>query len=141
MQVLVEAVEPSLAGSIWSRVRDMIDVGYMAGDDLMPEDMLERIRYGKTLLWVAIDDDVGNILAAMTTELIPMRSGLVCWMCQCGGERMQDWSRFHVKIEEYAKAEQCVKVVLRGRSAAWGRVLEGYKVRTVQLEKVLIYDR
>lgn len=114
----------------------MIDVGYMAGDDFMPADMLENIRYGKTLLWIAIDDGDGNILAAMTTELVPMRSGLVCWMCQCGGDRMQDWSRFHLKIEEYARAEGCVKVVLRGR-AGWERVLEGYKVRTVQLEKVL----
>lgn len=136
MTVHVEAVEPTLASSIWERVRGMIDIGYMAGDDLMPGDMLERIRYGRTVLWIAIDDEDGNILAAMTTELVPMRSGLVCWMCQCGGDRMQDWKRFHLKIEEYAKAEGCVKVVLRGR-AGWERVLEGYKVRTVQLEKVL----
>jgi hypothetical protein len=139
MTVLVEAVEPTLASSIWERVRGMIDVGYMAGDDLMPTDMLENIRYGKTVLWVAIDDEDGNILAAMTTELVPMRSGLVCWMCQCGGDRMQDWVRFHVKIEEYAKAEGCVKTVLRGRDG-WRGVLEGYRVRTVQLEKVLKYD-
>lgn len=139
MTVHVEAVEPGMASGLWPRVSDMIDVGYMAGDDLMPPDMLERIRYGRVLLWIAIDDENGNILAAMTTELVLMRSGLVCWMCQCGGDRMQDWSRFHVKVEEYAKAERCVRVVLRGR-AGWERVLEGYKVRAVQLEKVLTYD-
>lgn len=137
MSVIVSAVEPGTAAGIWPRVHDMIDSGYAAGGDFMPEDMLIRIKDGRTLLWIAISEETGEIHAAMTTELIPMRAGLVCWMCQCGGERMQDWSRFHVQIEEYAKNEGCVKVVLRGRSG-WQRVLEGYKIRTVQLEKTLL---
>ena len=136
MSVIVSAVEPGMARSIWDRVSDMIDVGYSAGDDFMPKDILERIRYGQVLLWIAIDDESGNIIAAMTTELVPMRSGLVCWMCQCGGDRMQDLKRFHVQIEEYAKAEGCVKVILKGRRG-WERVLEGYRVRTVTLEKAI----
>lgn len=136
MTVHVEAVEPHTASAIWPRVRDMIDVGYAACDDLMPADIVEQIRYAKIVLWIAIDDETGNIIAAMTTEVVPMRSGLVCWMSQCGGDRMQDWKRFHVKIEEYAKAEGCVKVVLKGRGG-WERVLEGYRVRTVMLEKIL----
>jgi hypothetical protein len=136
MGVIVTAIEPDTAFSIWDRVRDMIDIGYAVGDDKMPTDILEQIRYGKVLLWNAIDDENGNIVAAMTTELVPMRSGLVCWMCQCGGDRMQDWKHFHVKIEEYAKAEGCVKVILKGRRG-WERVLEGYRVRTVTLEKIL----
>jgi hypothetical protein len=97
---------------------------------LVPQDILDRVANGKTLLWIAIDDDERNILAAMTTELVPMRSGLVCWMCQCGGDRMQDWSRFHIKIEEYAKAEGCVRVTLRGRAGVGSGSLEGYRVRT-----------
>lgn len=136
MSVIVSAVEPNMARSIWDRVSDMIDIGYSVGDDFMPKDILEQIRYGQIVLWIAIDEDTGNILAAMTTELVPMRSGLVCWMCQCAGDRMQDWARFHVQIEEYAKAEGCVRVVLKGRRG-WERVLEGYKVRTVTLEKAI----
>jgi len=132
----VACVEPQMAGRLWPKVRDLIDVGYAAGGDFMPEDMLEQIRYGKILIWIAIDEDSGHIHAAMTTELVAMRCGLVCWMGQCGGDRLQDWSGFHVKIEEYARDEGCVKIVLRGRRA-WERVLDGFKVRTVQLEKVL----
>ena len=97
---------------------------------------LSEIRYGKVLLWIAIEEDGGEIHAAMTTELVPMRPGLVCWMCQCGGDRMLDWSRFHTEIEDYAKKEGCVKVILRGRSG-WRRILPGYSVKTVQLEKTL----
>jgi hypothetical protein len=136
MTVHVEAVEPGTAVQIWPRVRDMIDVALAVCDEPMPEDILVRLGDGRYLLWIAIDDESGNIIAAMTTEITKGRNGRVCWMCQCGGDRMQDWSRFHVKIEEYAKAERCVKVVLEGRRG-WERVLEGYHVRSVRLEKVL----
>jgi hypothetical protein len=136
MTVHVEAVEPGTAVQIWPRVRDMIDAGLSVCDEPMPNDILARLGDGRILLWIAIDDESTNIIAAMTTELVKGRNGLVCWMCQCGGERMQDWARFHTKIEEYAKSERCVKVVLEGREA-WQRVLEGYRVRSVRLEKVL----
>lgn len=102
----------------------------------MPEDLPDQIAAGKVLIWVAVDDETGVVHAAMTTELIPMRAGLVCWMGQCGGERMRDWSHFHTQIEEYARAEGCVKTLLKGRGG-WERVLEGYKILTVTLEKVL----
>ena len=136
MAVIVEAVEPGTAVQVWPRVSDMIDAGLSVCDEVMPDDILDRIASGKMLLWIAIEEANGIIIAAMTTQLVRQRSGLVCWMCQCGGERMHDWSRFHVKIEEYAKVEGCVKVVLEGREA-WKRVLEGYSVRSVRLEKVL----
>ena len=136
MSVIVACVNPEMAGDVWPRVQDLIDAGYAAGDDFMPDDMLDRIASGKTLLWIAIDETSGVIHAAMTTELIPMRSGLVCWMCQCGGDRLRDWSGFHTQIEDYARKEGCVKTLLRGR-AGWQRVLDGYTVKTVQLEKAL----
>lgn len=136
MPVVVEAVEPGTAVQVWPRVVDMIDAGLAVCDEVMPEDILDRVGSGKMLLWVAIEEANGIILAAMTTQLVKQRSGLVCWMCQCGGDRMRDWSRFHTKIEEYARVEGCVSVVLEGRRA-WARILEGYEVRSVRLEKIL----
>lgn len=134
--LVITALEPGTAASQWPVLRDLIDVGYSVGGELMPADMPERIVLGKTLIWIAIDDETAKVHAAMTTELVPMRYGLVCWMCQCSGDRMREWSDFHVKIEEYAKAEGCVRVRLVGRPG-WERVLDGYKVVTVTLEKVL----
>lgn len=134
--LLVSAVEPGLAAAIWPGVKNMIDIGYAVGDDFMPENILEDIEAARVVLWIACDVESGKIHASMTTELVPMRSGLVCWMRQCSGDRMRDWADFHTQIEEYAKAEGCVKTVLRGREG-WERVLKGYKVRSVQLEKVL----
>jgi hypothetical protein len=137
MSIVVAALDPGTAAAQWPALRGMIDVGYAAGGEFMPDDIEKRIADGRVLLWIAVDEDGGQVFAAMTTELVPMRSGLVCWMGQCGGERMRDWAQFHVKIEEYARAEGCVKVVLKGRFG-WERVLDGYKVRTVTLEKVLV---
>ena len=134
--IVVTAVEPQMASSIWPKIRDLIDVGYAVGDNFMPKDILEQIRYGQILVWIAIDEESGHIHAAMTTELVTMRCGLVCWMGQCSGDRMQDWSRFHILIEEYAKAEGCVKIIVQGRRG-WEKIIEGYRIRTVQLEKLL----
>lgn len=125
---------PDKAHHFWHVVEGMIDRGYAPGDDIMPKDLLERIEANHVQLWLAVKD--GLILAAMTTELVPMRSGLACWMCQCGGEHLPDWVHLHKEIEEFAKREGCVKVILRGR-AGWMRLLDGYRVRTVQLEKAL----
>jgi hypothetical protein len=133
--VIVECIAPSLIPSIWDRVRPMIDAAFAASDELLPLDLLDRLVSGRVQLWAAIED-TGEILAAMTTELVPMRSGLVCWMCQCGGSKVHEWSKFIAKVEEYARAEGCVKVVLRGRQG-WRGILDGYRVRNVQLEKVL----
>jgi hypothetical protein len=133
--MIVECIAPDLIRSIWDRVEPMIDSAFVVADEIMPADMLARLETARMLLWAAIGED-GKIFAAMTTELVPMRSGLVCWMCQCGGSRVWEWSKFIDKIEEYARAEGCVRVVLRGRQG-WRGVLDGYRLRSVQLEKVL----
>jgi hypothetical protein len=136
MTIVVTALSPDTAAAQWPALRGMIDVGYAAGGDFMPEDLPNQITEGKVLLWIAVDDETAVVHAAMTTELIPMRCGLVCWMGQCAGDRMRDWSKFHTQIEEYARDEGCVKVVLKGRRG-WERILDGYKIRTVTLEKAL----
>lgn len=136
MTVICTALAPDVALSQWPALRGMIDIGFAAGGDFMPEDFPDRVGDGKVLIWVAIDDVTAEVLTAVTTELIRMRAGLVCWIGQCGGQRMRDWIQFHLKIEEYARAEGCVKTIVKGRFG-WEKVLEGYKVRTVTLEKVL----
>ena len=54
MPVIVEAVEPGTAVQIWPRVSGMIDAGLSVCDEVMPDDILDRIASGKMLLWVAI---------------------------------------------------------------------------------------
>jgi hypothetical protein len=125
-----------MAASQMGRLMPLIEAGFAAGDNIVPDDFGDRVRDGRTLIWVAIDDEDGELLSAVTTELVPMLPGLVCWIGQCGGKRMDQWVHFHLKIEEYARAEGCVKTRVVGRPG-WSRALEGYEVRNVTLEKVL----
>lgn len=136
MAIICTALSPDTAAAQWPVLRPLIDVGFAAGGDFMPEDFAERIADGTVLIWVAMDDGTGEVLTAVTTELIPMRVGLVCWIGQCAGTRMREWVHFIEKIEEYARAEGCVKSIVKGRWG-WEKVLEGFKIRTVTLEKVL----
>jgi hypothetical protein len=136
MTVICTALEPGMAASQLPRLMPLITAGYAYGDQFPPADFGDLVRNGKILIWVAIDDVTGEVLTAVTTELVPMISGLACWIGQCSGRRMREWIHFHLKIEEYARAEGCVKTILRGRGG-WGGVMDGYKVKSVTLEKVL----
>lgn len=134
--LILACVTPSLIDRVWPRVSEMIDKGFEAADEIMPLDMIDRLIDDRVQLWLAMSQEDGSIHAACTTELVPMRSGLTCWICQASGVEYKNWAHFHKRIEEYAKAEGCVKTVIRGR-AGWKKALEGYSVRAVQLEKVL----
>jgi hypothetical protein len=127
---------PDVAAAQWRTLLPMIDEGFAVGGEIIPADFMQRIEGGEVLIWVAVDDETAVVHAVMTTELVRMRSGLVCWMGQCAGDRMREWRDFHTKIEDYARGEGCVKTILKGRFG-WERALEGYRVRTVTLEKVL----
>lgn len=137
MAIIFTALSPDTAAAQWPILRPLIDMGFAAGDDFMPEDFVERVAGGKVLIWVAMDGETGEVLMAGTTELISMRIGMVCWIGQCGGHRMREWAHSSMeKIEEYARAEGCVKVILKGLPG-WKGVFKDFAVRTLTLEKVL----
>lgn len=125
-------VSPALVPQIWPMVSKMIDAAYAEVDEITP-DVRTWLVDGKGLLWIADYD--GMIIAALTTSLVMKRSGLVCRMVACGGSQMELWVDFRRQIEEYAKAEGCVKVTAEGRPG-WMRAL-GYRVSKVCVEKEL----
>lgn len=128
-------IAPHLARGFYPIVADMIDRGFAVGDELVPPDLIERLEDKRMLLWAAILPN-GKPVCAVLTELVKMRSGLYCRFTQCGGESLETWRHLPASIEEYARAEGCVKTVLGGREG-WERVLSGYRRTWVTLEKVL----
>lgn len=127
-------IPPEEVYKIWpGQVHDMIDAGFAASDVPMPADLLEQLKYGTRLLWLAVTFE-SVIVAAMLTQLFEMRSGKVCKMMECGGTRLDQWKDFRTQIEQYAKAEGCDRVIVEGRRG-WSRVLNDYKVTAVVLEK------
>ena len=127
-------VDPKDIGKVWPLVADMIDTGYASVDEITPPDMREWLAAAKGLLWVSIQDE--KIVAILTTSLTPKRSGLACRMVCCGGAEMDLWKSCHAQIEDYARAEGCVKVISDGRPG-WAKVLPGYRTTRLSLEKAL----
>lgn len=126
-------VPPHDVPKLWPGCVTMIDAGFAASDMLMPDDILEQLTKGTRLLWLAVDKD-HRILSAMMTQLFPMRSGMLCKMMECGGERLREWKHLRTQIEEYAKREGCDRVLVEGRPG-WSRILDDYKTVSVTLEK------
>ena len=125
-------VAPHMVAETWPLVRDMIDEGYAATGEPTPHDLMKWLREGKGQLWISVFE--GAIVAALTTSIVIRRHGLALRMVCCGGSHMDLWKQCHSQIEEYAKAEGCDRVISEGRPG-WKRVLEGYKVTAVTLEK------
>ena len=132
-QLEILCIPPEEVWKIWPGVKDMIDAGFAAFDVPMPDDLLEQLRYGTRLLWVAVDPPQ-TIIAALLTQLFPMRSGLVCKVLECGGEKMKSWVGLRSGIEQYAKREGCSRVIVEGRPG-WARLLSDYRMIGVTLEK------
>jgi hypothetical protein len=127
-------IPPSDVAKIWDgTVRDMIDAGFAASDVPMPDDLLEQMKNGTRLLWLAVTADA-KIVAAMLTQIFPMRSGKALKMMECGGTELARWMHLHAQIEQYAKTEGCDRVLVVGRPG-WRGVLRDYRVTSVTLEK------
>lgn len=135
-RIHVLPVAPMMIAQVWPLVVDMIDAGYAAADELMPPNLREWLSEGRGILWIA--ERSGRIIAAMTSSLVQKRSGLVCRLVCCSGSEMPSWLQNLDQIEEYAKAEGCVKVIADGRPG-WQHVLSGrgYAAVGVSLEKRL----
>ena len=85
---------------------------------------------GKQLLWLAWNGQA--IEAAATTQLF----NSVCILTACGGYQRERWLHLFTRIEQYAKDEGCKIMRIYGRKG-WERVLDGYRVQHVILEKGL----
>jgi hypothetical protein len=101
--------------------------------DLDP--VLEKVRAGQSLLWVAVDD-ANHIRGAGITELIIEGAGLVCVIVAWGQDRGVDWSRCLQTIEKFARDEECKAVRLYGRPG-WQRCLPEYRLKAVVMERPL----
>jgi hypothetical protein len=126
-------IPPTDVWKIWPGVSGLIDAGYAASDVPMPNDILDQLRSGTMLLWLAVDEE-GQITAAMLTQLFEMRTGKMCKMMECGGDRLREWKHLRAEIEQYAKREGCDRVLVEGRPG-WARVLTDYTTIAVVLEK------
>jgi hypothetical protein len=93
------------------------------------EDIERQVLAGEQLLWLAWSD---RIEAAATTHL----SRDVCTLVACSGHERERWLPLFERIEQYARDEGAKTMRIYGRKG-WQRVLDGYHVEHVILEKDL----
>lgn len=122
-------VNPARVSEFWPHARPLILAALMRTKLNDIEDVEAEVLSGKQLLWLAWSD---RIEAAATTQL----AAAVCTIVACGGHERERWLPLFEKIEKYAKAECCSTIRIFGRKG-WERVLDGYHVEHVVLEKDL----
>jgi len=121
-------VNPADVQKVWPLARDLIRSAIERTKLSEFADVETDVLSGDQLLWLAISD---HVEAAATTHL----SRNVCTLTACSGHQMERWLPLFERIEKYAKDEGC-KMRIYGRPG-WQRVLNGYHVEHVILEKTL----
>ena len=128
-------VNPVQVNEVWPVARGLIK---SAIDQTELSDFAEferEVLSGRQLLWLAID---GKMLeAAATTHLVLIDGRKICILTACAGHHRERWLPLFERLESYAKAEGCEIMRIFGRKG-WERVLDGYHVEHVVLEKELM---
>lgn len=127
-------VDPNEAHKFWPHVKELIRRATLRTNLSHFNDIEDDILFGDGLLWIVWNGR--TIECAATTSLIETETSKVCVLTACGGEDMKRWLPLMSKIETYAKEEGCACVRIYGRRG-WQRVLDGYEMKHVILEKGL----
>lgn len=134
MAVELICVDPARVAEFWPHVRGMI-LGAIKRTGLgHSPDVEASILGGGSLLWIAWNGSA--IEAAASTQITMADCGKVCELVAVGGKNRRRWMPMLRKLEIYAKAEGCTCVRIFGRRG-WARVLAGYDVKHVVLERPL----
>jgi hypothetical protein len=122
-------VNPADIAKTWPLARDLIRAAIERTKLSEFTDIEKDVLEGRQLLWLAISD---HVEAAATTQL----SAGICILTACSGHQRERWLPLFARIEKYAKDECCSTMRIYGRRG-WERVLDGYHVEHVVLEKDL----
>ncbi|UQD85544.1 hypothetical protein [Bradyrhizobium phage ppBeUSDA76-2] len=122
-------VDPARVHEFWPFASGLIKTAIERTGLSAFEDIEKQVLAGEQLLWLAWSE---QIEAAATTHL----SRGVCTLTACSGHQRERWLPLFATIEKYAKDEGCSTLRLYGRKG-WERVLDGYRVEHVILEKGL----
>jgi len=129
MSIDLLCVNPADVQKVWPLARDLICAAIERTELSDFADIESDVLAGDQLLWLAISD---RVEAAATTHL----SRGVCTLTACSGHQRERWLPLFARIEKYAKDEGCSTMRIYGRKG-WERVLDGYRVEHVILEKAL----
>lgn len=122
-------VDPAKVAELWPYAGPLIKSAIERTNLSDFSDVERQVLLGEQLLWLAWSD---RIEAAATTHL----SRNVCTLTACSGYQRERWLPLFERIEQYARDEGAKTMRIYGRKG-WERVLDGYRVEYVILEKGL----
>lgn len=129
-------IDPELVHKIWDRATDFIKPAMQRGGMGDFSEVERDVLSGDALLWVAYDPVAMEILAGAVTQLTIENEIKTCTIVACGGKGWSRFGHFVERLEQFAKDEGCSGVRICGRKG-WARVLPGYRIKRVILEKAL----
>jgi len=127
-------VDPKRVHQFWPHVEPLLRKAIVRTGISAFQDVEYDLLYGDALLWVCWDGE--KILCAGSTSLQQTDKGKVCLITACGGTDMHRWLPLLSKIEQFARDEGCKCTRIIGRKG-WQRVLKGYQMQNVILDKEL----
>jgi hypothetical protein len=126
-------VDPARVAEFWPHVRGLIKAAIDRTGLSSFGDIEADVINGEQLLWLAWGE---GIEAAATTHLIKTEDRPICVLTSCSGHERERWLHLFAQIEDYARNEGAKAMRIYGRPG-WQRVLDGYRVEHVILEKGL----
>lgn len=125
--VNIIAVPPWMLGQLWPRVGPFIAKCILAGEttdiesDVM--DVADGIVHGRYQLWVVLQEDPREVLAAFCTSILEDADGKTVHVHSMGGTKLKSWGHLTgPTLDAFAKAEGARAVTYAGREG-WTRVL------------------
>jgi len=132
--MIIEIVPTLAVESVWGSVKNLIT---KTNDDVLNDnDIKGYLLNGDYTLWVAIDEESKDVVAAMTTEFAYYPRDKVCRVVTLAGERMKEWIGNLDMVEDWAKEQGCNYLDMYGRRG-WIKVLPNWKEDSVLLRKKL----
>lgn len=126
-------VDPARVHEVWPLIRERVKIA-IERTGLSDFDLIEKEALaGDQLVWLAWE---GQIAAVALTHKSRIGTRTICTLTACQGYDRDRWLPLFKKIEKYAKDEGCSVMRIYGRKG-WSRVLDGYQIENVVMEKVL----
>jgi len=120
-----QVIPPSQLSVMWPHVAPLLDKAVsLSPGKIVLKDVLDAAIAGAYLVWVAVDDDKGEFVGAVTTRIVYYPQGNALAMDFLGGTRMKEWLHLAQEaVEDHAKRNNCKYLEAYGRRA-WQRYLE-----------------
>lgn len=133
-EIMVSGVPTGSLVTIWPKVAPMLEPALAVGETI--GDVLTKLYLQEAQLWAIFEN--GEPLAAVVTEIFTDENGdKIANIWAAGGSGINRWIDYIDMIEDWARDNGCVAIIVEKTRRGMHRLLKGYKVTHVTLGKEL----